>query len=151
MSMLSSKKVWIIIIILLALAGGLLIHKKASPTPPTNQPAGRQVQNDSSARVVSTKPDPLEDTIIGANQPIEITFNKPLQNTGEFKSRIEPEAGYRVQLSGDRKTAQIIWVKPLELGTTYTFFIGTDTKFDGVGAWGQEKIYHFKTIKYTGV
>jgi hypothetical protein len=37
------------------------------------------------------------------------------------------------------------------LGTTYTIFIGPDSKFDGVGQWGMEKIFHFRTIKYTGV
>ncbi len=107
--------------------------------------------NSDSPRIVSTKPDPLENTIVSADQVIEITFNRPLQNKGEFKLRIEPKIGFNIELSGDRKTAKIKPLKPYELGTEYTIFIGTDTKFDGAGAWGQEKIFHFKTVTYRGV
>ncbi|MBU1031839.1 hypothetical protein KKE03_02890, partial [Patescibacteria group bacterium] len=101
--------------------------------------------------IVSTKPDPLEDTIIPATATIEITFNRPLENVGEFKLRMEPKIDYKIELSGDRKTAKIIPVKPYQLGTTYTIFIGTETKFDGVGRWGEEKIFHYRTISYRGV
>ena len=64
---------------------------------------------------------------------------------------MEPDIEIKAELSGDRKTAKIIPVKPYELGTTFTLRIGPETKFDGVGRWGEEKVYHFKTIKYTGV
>lgn len=111
----------------------------------------KQVSQKGEPQIVSTKPDPLEDSIIAATDSVEITFNRPLQNVGEFKSRIEPNVDYKVELSSDRKTAKIIPVKGFLLGTTYTLFIGPETKFDGVGRWGQEKIYHFKTITYQGV
>lgn len=146
-----SKKLWLVIIILILL-GGFILKKEAlkpkQPVPAT--PANSQSQNEG-PRLISTKPDPLENAVIPASGQIEITFNKPLQNIGEFKSRIEPKIDYKVQLSDDRKTAKVVWAKPLDLGTTYTFFIEPDTKFDGVGNWGQEKIFHFQTIKYTGV
>lgn len=106
---------------------------------------------DDTPKIVSTKPDPLEDTIISATEIVEISFNRPLENIGEFKSRIEPKIDYKIELSSDRKTAKIIPSKPYPLGTTFTLFIGPETKFDGVGRWGEEKIYHFRTIKYTGV
>lgn len=102
-------------------------------------------------QVVSTKPDLLENTIIGANDTIEITFNRPLENVGEFKLRLETKKDIKVTLSDDRKTAKITPLTPYDLGTTYTIFIEPDSKFDGVGAWGKEKIFHFSTIKYTGV
>lgn len=139
------------VIVVIIILIGLVVTKKpttevdtvASTPPPVNQ--------NESPRIVSTKPDPLEEAIISATEIVEITFNRPLENVGEFKSRIEPKIDYKVELSGDRKTAKIIPEKPYELGTTYTLFIGTETKFDGVGRWGEEKIYHFKTIRYRGI
>lgn len=109
-----------------------------------------QAQNEP-PKIVSTKPDPLEESIVPANEIIEIVFNRPLENVGEFKSRIEPEIKYKTELSGDRRSAKIIPEKPYELGTTFTLFIGPETKFDGVGRWGQERVFHFKTIPYRGV
>ena len=106
-------------------------------------------------QIIFTKPSPLEEAIISAAEVIEITFNRSLENEGELKLKFEPKleykTDYKIELSQDRKTAKIIPLVPYELGSTYTLFIGTDTKFDGVGAWGQEKIYHFKTIRYRGV
>lgn len=104
-----------------------------------------------SPKIILTKPDPLDNSVVSSSEIVEITFNRSLENTGEFKVRIEPNINYKIELSGDRKTAKIIPEKPYELGTTYTLFIGPETKFDGVGRWGEEKIFHFRTIKYTGV
>lgn len=143
------------ILILITLFTGVLLagyffyqfktDNKNSPTLLSKPP-----ENDS-PRIISTKPADLENSIVSATAVIEITFNRPLENVGEFKLRIEPKIDIKIELSSDRKTARIIPTKALELGASYTLFIGTDTKFDGVGAWGQEKIYHFKTVKYTGV
>lgn len=102
-------------------------------------------------QIVATKPDPLNDNIVSGSDIIEITFNRTLENVGEFKVRIEPKIEYKVELSGDRKTARVIPTKPYPLGTSFTLSIGPDTKFDGVGNWGQSKDFHFRTIKYTGV
>lgn len=104
-----------------------------------------------SPKIVATKPEPLDDTVIASTEEIEIIFNMSLQNSAELKLRMEPEIDYKVELSGDRKTAKIIPNKPYPLGTTFTLFIGPETKFDEVGRWGEEKVFHFRTIKYSGV
>ena len=135
-----------IILILIFLSG--LLAKPAAQKPAEQK--STQSQNDF-PRIVSTKPDPLDNTIISATEVIEITFNRPLENVGEFKSRIEPKIDYKVELSGDRKTAKIIPAQPYNLGSTYTLSIGPETKFDGAGRWGEEKTFQFRTIKYTGV
>ncbi len=128
------------------------VTKPNEPTTATNQSiqSTKATQNDK-PQIVSTKPDPLEENIVSATDTVEITFNRPLENVGEFKSKIEPKIDYKIELSSDRKTAKIKPVKSFLLGTTYTLFIGTETKFDGVGRWGEEKIFHFKTITYRGV
>lgn len=129
-----------IIILVLAL-WGFRQSKPASP-PPTSQP--------DTPRLVSTKPDPLEDTIIPADQIIEITFSHSLENVPELKTKIEPKTDYKVELSGDRKTAKIIPVVPFELGTTYTLFIMTDSKFEKGARLAKELNFHFRTVKYRG-
>ena len=121
-----------------------------SDSPEVNTPEVDKITNEK-PRIVSTKPDPLEEAIVPATDTVEITFNRPLENVGEFKVRIEPKIDFKAELSGDRKTAKIIPLKPLELGSGYTLFIGTETKFDGVGRWGEEKIFHFRTIRYRGI
>lgn len=111
-----------------------------SPTPTSDQP-----------KVVSTLPDPLDGTVIAADQKIEITFSHPLENAPELKLRIEPKLDYKVELSSDRKTAKITPVNPYDLGASYTLFIMPDSKFDGGGRLEGEKIFHFQTIRYRGV
>lgn len=138
-------------VLVLALYFGYFANKDKSTDNLQKAQTPAQVSPNDKPQVVSTKPEPLEDTIISATENIEITFNRPLENVGEFKSRLEPNLEYKVELSSDRKTARIIPLKPYPLGTTFTLFIGTETKFDGVGRWGEEKVFHFKTIKYTGV
>lgn len=148
-----SKIIVVFFLVVLGIGLFFVFKKGASPEPsqPQTQNSPAPVDPNGPPKIVSTKPDPLEDNIISATDIVEITFNRPLENVGEFKSRIEPKIDYKVELSGDRKTAKIIPLKPYPLGSTFTLFIGTETKFDGVGRWGEEKIFHFKTIKYTGV
>lgn len=123
-------------------------HATKNPIASTANP--KADQNDT-PRIVSTKPDPLDNGIISATQVIEITFNRPLQNVPEFRVKIGPDAVFKVELSTDRKTAKIIPTKPYALGTTYNLYIGPETKFDGVGNWGEDKTFQFQTIKYNGV
>lgn len=146
------KKAIIPTVIILILVLGVFLWKSRTATPPSSSsPPPTTASATDKPQIVSTKPSPLDETIVAATEVVEITFNRPLENVGEFKVRIEPQTDYKIELSGDRKTARIIPVKPYQLGTTYTLFIGTETKFDGVGRWGEEKIYHFKTITYRGV
>lgn len=148
------------IMIIVAVLGAALIwifqqgiYTKPNSTTPPNPPIN-QVQNlpqNTEPQVISTNPDNLEGTIILASQTIEITFNLPLENRGEFKNRIDPATEVEIKLSEDRKTAQIIPIKPYKLGTGFTLFIKPDTKFDGKKQLGKEIIYHFRTINYKGV
>lgn len=116
-----------------------------------NQDSKIEQLSDKEVRIVSTKPEPLEEAVISATEEVEITFSHALENEGQFKVRIEPKTDYKIVLSGDRKTAKIIPQIPYELGAGYTLFILPDSKFDGVGEWRKEKIFHFQTIKYRGV
>lgn len=149
-----NRKVLVLIAIFMAALGFFLFKdsppKQAEPTPVSTTPIPSVSENDP-PQIISTKPNPLEEAIVSANEVLEFTFNRPLENEGELKIKTEPVNEYKIKLSQDRKTATVTPVKPFELGATYTLRIGRDTKFTGLGAWGQEKIYHFKTIKYRGV
>src|SRR5258708_1148574 len=111
-------------VIMLGLAG--LFFVKFANKPSAN-PTSTSERTSSSAfdkpQIVATKPDPLEHTIVSTTQVIEITFNRPLENVGEFKLRIEPKTDFKVELSGDRKTARIIPLQPYGLGQEYSLFI----------------------------
>lgn len=151
-----NRKIIIALIIIFIILGGFFISKKFEPVKDTNTPSNTQTSSNVSEKdkpqIVATKPEPLEEAIISATEVIEITFNRPLENIGEFKVRLEPEdVKYKLELSSDRKTGKIIPEKPYELGASFTLFIGPETKFDGVGRWGEEKIFHFKTIRYRGI
>lgn len=147
------KKKILFLVIFVFLAGLFFLKKdnllqnKATTPSPANKP-GQQTEE---PKIISTKPDPLENAVVSATEIVEITFNRPLENIGEFKFRIDPKAEIKIELSPDRKTAKIIPQTPYELGVTYTIFIGPETKFDGVGNWGKEAIYHFQTIKFRGI
>lgn len=94
---------------------------------------------------------PADESVIPQDSVIEITFNRPVENEGELKIKFDPEIKFKKTLSQDRKTAKVAPEEPLELGTTFTMFIGPDTKFDGSLTLGEDKVYHFKTIKYRGI
>lgn len=138
---------------LLTIAGLIFLNQTLNNPPKdlTSSLAIPQPADKNIPAIVSTKPDPLEGAIITASEEIEISFNKTLENEGEFKLRIDPEIPFKIQLSSDRKTAKIIPQVPYELGKTYTLFIKSDTKFDGIGQWGQEKIFHVNTVRYRGI
>ncbi len=113
-----------------------------SPTtlPKTNLP-----------QIISTNPSPLEEAIIWAMQPVEITFNTPLENIPEFKYRFEPEVKMEVKLSNNNQTVTFTPKEPLKLGSVFTLFISPESKFQGKKTLGKEYIYHFRTIEYKGV
>ncbi len=115
----------------------------------TNKP--QPANSNEEPKVVSTKPDSLDGSTILPNQVIEITFNRPLENVGEFKNRIDPKSDISIKLSNDRKTAIITPQKPYALGGGFTLFILPDSKFDGKKTLGKDIIFHFNTIGYKGV
>lgn len=135
-------KLIIFIIFIIVIILGFRQDKPSSSPPPASQP--------DAPRLISTKPDPLEDTIIAADQIIEITFSHALENVPEFKTKIEPKIDYQIELSADKKTAKIIPEALFELGTTYTLFITQDSKFEGGGRLPQELNFHFRTVRYRG-
>lgn len=142
----------ILIGIILIVVVFFISSKLGDKTAPAKDPgSSAPVTQTTSPQVVSTKPLGSDKDILMQDQPIEITFNKPLENTGEFKHRLEPEIKYKLEISPDRKTVKIIPQEPYLLGTEYTLFIKPETKFDGAQNLGEEKIYHFKTIQYRGV
>lgn len=146
-----NKLLTILAIIILGLILVLNINRQNNAAP--NQSAAQNpssIKSDS-PQIISTVPDPLDNSIVPADQIIQITFNKPLQNAPEFKTRIEPKIDYKIELSSDRKTAKIVPAKPYDLGATYTFFISPESKFDGGGSLDGGKVFHFRTVKYTGV
>lgn len=142
------------IIGLIALIGTILIlifqrgiySKEASPTPqPVVKTQSEQIE------ITSTNPSPLNEATIPDAKKIELTFNYPVQNPDEFRVKFDPKTDIKIELSSDRKTAKIIFNKPLQLGTGYTLFILPETKFDSKGNLGREIIYHFRTINYNGI
>ncbi|MCL5784425.1 MAG: hypothetical protein M1142_03670 [Patescibacteria group bacterium] len=119
----------------------------------SSTPQAEKTQNlaNEDPKVVATNPSPLEEATILPNQTLEITFNLPIENPDEFKNRIDPQTDHKIELSSDRKTAKVIFSKPLELGRGYTLFVKPDTKFDGAKNLNQDLIFHFRTIDYQGV
>lgn len=142
-------KVITVIIVILTVTT-ISVWDQTRPKSEPKEPIPSVSENDP-PQIISTKPDPLDEAIVSANEVLEFTFNRPLENEGELKIKTEPPNEYKIQLSQDRKTAKVIPVNPFELGATYTLTIGRDTKFQGIGEWKQEKMYHFKTIRYRGV
>lgn len=153
------KKIILILVVILFLAVSFFLMKHfkrgsnsqvATPQSSSESPQPAVSEKDP-PRIVSTKPENLDNSIIPAFVPLEFTFNRPLENEGEFKIKIEPKVDFKVTVSNERKTGVVTFQKPLELGTSYTLFIGTETKFTGMGRWGEEKVFHFRTIPYKGL
>lgn len=138
-------------LLVLIFQGGLY---KPNPVPvvPGEASSKTQEAQNEPIKIVSTAPSPLDEATILPVQTIELTFNYPLENKGEFKHKFEPEfKGYELKLSDDRKTVTITPTKAFKLGTTYTFSILPDSKFDGKKVLKESFTYHFRTIEYRGV
>lgn len=136
---------------------------KATPLFPTNSPPKTETSSENTQvseepKLLSTNPSPLNNAVILPTQTIELTFNTPLENRGELKFEIKPQAEVEVSLSNDKKTAKITPTKPYTLGQTYTINIKNETKFDNppAGRAGKKRLpdglnFTFKTIDYRGV
>ncbi|MEK7616555.1 MAG: Ig-like domain-containing protein [Patescibacteria group bacterium] len=140
-------------IIIVLTAAYIFLSQEDKPIPEGSQQstAPMAISENEPPKIVSTKPDPLEGSIVSAKETVEIRFNKPLENAPEFKHRIDPEIEYNLELSFNRKTVKITPKKEFELGTTYTLFIHQDAKFEGGERLDGEKVFHFRTIQYSGV
>jgi hypothetical protein len=154
------------IILLILMVGAALIYiSQQGLYPPlsstqSQDPIPTQVPTDRPV-VVSTVPPGLnseESITVSPTQTLEITFNMPLENVGEFKNKIEPSAEYKVELSGDRKTAKIIPATPWKLGSSYMLTITPDTKFNNnpgqqasTNRLNGDINLRFKSIEYRGI
>lgn len=135
----------------IAIAGAILIAIfrqgfYSSPSPDQTTPI---TQESSEPSFVSSNPS--DNGVLLPSQPIELIFNQPLENSAEFKHRLEPKVDYKLKLSEDKKTIQLVFDKPLPLGTTYTLFVQADAKFEGKKTLGKDLEFHFRTITYNGV
>lgn len=123
---------------------------KKSEVP--NQSSDKQeTQVSDEPRLTSTNPSPLNNATILPTQTIEFTFSQPIENRGELKFEIKPEAQVDIHLSNDKKTAKITPTKPYLLGQTYSINIKTETKFDSKKKLPDGLNFTFKTINYRGV
>ena len=141
--------------IMVALIGAALIlifqHGLYSNPTSSSDPKPQNIAQTNQVEVVSTSPTPLDQAVIWAQQPIQISFNTPLENVPEFKLTIDPKYDYKVELSDDKKTAIITPTQPLKLGVVYSIHISGDTKFEGKKTLGKDLIYNVRTIEYKGV
>lgn len=101
--------------------------------------------------LISTNPSPLDKAIIWGMQPVEITFNLPLENIPEIKYKWEPKTDLKAELSSDKKTVKFMPVAPLPLGTEFVLSIPKEAKFEGGKTLGKSYSFRFKTIEYRGI
>lgn len=128
------------------------IYSQGTLPAPQVKEEKQMVEESGDPKVISTIPDPLNEAIIFPSQSVNLTFNYPLENSGEFKHKLEPKVEYEVKLSDDRKMVKIIPKSSFQLGTTYTLTVqANETKFDGKKRLPGDLTYHFKTIEYKGI
>lgn len=142
-----------IALVVLIGAGTVLIYYRAldnTGSRPEEKGQEQAIKSDK-PQIVTTEPDLRNIPFVAQDQIISVTFNRPVENPGEFKHLLEPKTKYRLEASQDRKTIKIIPEEPYQLGVEYTFIIKPETKFDGAMTLGEEKILHFRTIQYRGI
>lgn len=143
------------IIALLAVVGVILIlifqkGFNAPALPTTEKQTAEQTQSDE-VKMLSTDPVGLESSTVLPTQVFSITFSHPIENTGEFKHRFEPEVPHTLKLSEDKKTITIAGDPSFQVGVGYTLHISNDTKFDGGKRLRDTQYIHFRTISYRGI
>lgn len=144
-----NKKPFLIIATLIFLALIFFLVKNKQITTPTTPSPSDQLQ------IISTKPSPLDEVTILPTDSIEITLNKPVV-VSELKHRFDPDIEHEVKVikginNSYGQTFRIIFKKPLPLGSGFTLFILKETHTEEKQLIDKEYIFHFKTIKYSGV
>ena len=139
----------LLILLAIVIIGVLIWNQKQ-----TSNKILKQVQDDN-LKIVSTKPEPLDEATILPKDSLEITFNYPIYRS-ELKHRFDPEIEHEViTVNGIDKelgtTFKITFNEPLELGRGYTLFILSNTHDQKNHSIDHEYTYHFKTISYRGV
>ncbi|QQG43752.1 MAG: hypothetical protein HYW45_01885 [Candidatus Daviesbacteria bacterium] len=116
----------------------------------------KEATQEKQLKIVSTKPNPLDNAIILPTQDIEITFNMPVMKS-EVKHKFDPETlEYDLEVLNGINTSygqtfRFKFKKPLQLGSGLTLFILPNTHTEDGIKLDQEFIYHIKTISYQGV
>ncbi len=157
-----SRNLILLLIIILLISGWWWLKKPSPANPPSASltPSPSQAPSNQKPTIVSSIPPYGQDEppILLPTQNIEITFNMPLENTGEVKYQIDPKMEYSLKLSNDRQTVTFIAKSSYKLGTNYTLSIKPDTKFNINPGKNETKIIsdqtfdlHFKTLTYRGI
>lgn len=142
----------IALVVLIGAGTGLIYYQSLDNTSSgPEEKSQEQATKSDKPQIVTTEPDLGNIPFVAQDQIISVTFNRPVENPGEFKHLLEPKTKYRLEASQDRKTIKIIPEEPYQLGVEYTFIIKPETKFDGAMTLGEEKILHFRTIQYRGI
>lgn len=146
-----NKKFLFVILVFVSVLLVIFIQKN---NPAVNKNPASQIQPEA-FRLVSTNPDPLDEATILPNQVIEFTFSKPIFRS-EFKYSFDPDVEHEIEVIDGRdkefgSKMRIVFKKPLNLGGGFTLFVYSNTKTEEEEELGREYIYHFKTIKYTGI
>lgn len=149
---LSLKQKIIALVALLGIALIIIFQNGLVPksSPETKDTPSAETKSEH-AVLLTTNPSPFNNSIILPTQSLEFTFSDPLENPGEFKVRLEPQAEVKISLSDDKKTAKITPKKSFDLGQSYTLFIQNDSKFEGGKKLDQNLQFGFRTIEYNGV
>lgn len=154
-----NKKVLIGLFILLVIVAFLYQRANLSQIKVSDSSNQTSTTDTNKPDLVSTNPlDLSERSAVSPTQIIELKFNIPLENVGEFKYKIDPKAEVKIELSSDRKIVKISPVSTFKLGTTYQIEIFPDSKFniDPTQKSTQKTLERtlfvkFRTIEYRGV
>lgn len=150
----NKKTVVFLLIIIISMVGFKTLYKPtAKPEQVSPEKTIEDKKSSASPEFLFTKPEGLEKDVkvILPSQTIEITFNQPIENIGEFKHKLEPKVKYQAKLSDDKKTVILNPEGSFPVGTEFTLFVQSDTKFDGKKNFEKELQLHFKTLTYRGV
>jgi hypothetical protein len=136
-----------------AIGLGVLLFFIFQPKPTQPKPASTPSPSveSSEPHLVSTNPTSLEGTTVTPTQAIELTFNQPLVNEPYTLIRLEPEMDFKVTLTNENKTVKITPAENYKFGSGYTLTVDSLTKFQGDKTLGQNLLFHFKTVSYSGV
>jgi hypothetical protein len=150
-----SKFIYIGIAAVIFIIGIVLFVNKNQAKPSLLSINSSPAPQENKLTVISTKPDPLENTTILPTQDIEITLNKEIP-ISEFKHHFDPDVEHDIEIikgpsSSLGATIKIKFRKPLELGAGYTLIIESSTRTNDHINLDHEYMYHFKTIQYKGV
>lgn len=152
------KNIIIAIVLFLGLLLIWIFKEGFYPKTPAPKPIGQsapkevdmRIDPDGEAKVLTTKPDPLDHATLLPNQVIEITFNKKLNND-PADLVIEPKLKYNAEAVNNGQTVKITPLEPYKLGSEYSIRFKSGYDLDGGKKLGKDFEFRFKTIEYRGI